>query len=105
MRLRLSIQRHRLPPTNILWNVTNTSPAYTTARLLEDINAIVPLEAEEWGFEDYVVEIGGFECLHFSEVGQALKDEDHVTYDIPSGVNMRLGRLLMEDQDSPSRYS
>lgn len=81
MRLRLSVQRHRLPPTNILWSVPDhVSPqAYTIARLLEDVNTTIPLEAEHWGLEDYAVEVGGFECLHFSPVSQTLKDDDEVT--------------------------
>ncbi|ORY14128.1 hypothetical protein BCR34DRAFT_599334 [Clohesyomyces aquaticus] len=81
MRLRISVQRHALPPTNILWTVPDgQSPqAYIIARLLEDVNRIIPLEAECWGLEDYVVEVGGFECLHFSPVSQVLKDEDQVS--------------------------
>ncbi|KAF2259779.1 hypothetical protein CC78DRAFT_620743 [Lojkania enalia] len=81
MRLRLRVQRHELPPTNILWSVpdASSSQAYTVARLLEDVNNIIPLEAEQWGLEDYVVEIGGFECLHFSPVFQTLKEDDQVS--------------------------
>jgi hypothetical protein len=64
----------------VLWSVpANASPqAYTISRLLEDVNAILPLEAEHWGLEDYVVEVGGFECLHFTPVAQALKDDDEL---------------------------
>ena len=82
MRLRLTIQRNGLPTANILWNVpdTNSTTAYTVTRLLEDVNLIVPLEAEHWGLEHYVVEVGGFECLHFMPVGQCLKEDDHVSY-------------------------
>lgn len=82
MRLRLSVQRHRLPPVNVLWTVpaTASSQAYTIARLLEDVNAILPLESEHWGLEDYVVDLGGFECLHFTPVALSLKDDDHITY-------------------------
>ncbi|KAF3002464.1 nucleolar and coiled-body phosphoprotein 1 [Curvularia kusanoi] len=81
MRLRLTIQRNGLPAANILWSVpdTNSATAYTITRLLEDINIIVPLEAEHWGLEHYVVEVGGFECLHFMPVGQCLKEDDHVS--------------------------
>ncbi|KAH8723199.1 hypothetical protein GQ44DRAFT_741155 [Phaeosphaeriaceae sp. PMI808] len=81
MRLRLTIQRNRLPDANIVWNVpdTNSSQAYTITRLLEDVNKVIPLEAEHWGLEHYVVEVGGFECLHFSPVVQALKEDDHVS--------------------------
>ncbi|KAF1955271.1 hypothetical protein CC80DRAFT_447641 [Byssothecium circinans] len=81
MRLRLSVQRNNLPASNILWNVpdTNSPQAYTIARLLEDVNQVLPLEAEQWGLEDYVVEVNGFECLHFSPVSQTLKDDDLVS--------------------------
>jgi hypothetical protein len=80
MRLRLTVQRNNIPAANILWNVpeTNSPQAYTITRLLEDVNHVIPLEAEHWGLEHYVVEVGGFECLHFSPVAQALKDDDHV---------------------------
>jgi hypothetical protein len=82
MRLRLTVQRNGLPAVNVLWSVPDTSSpqAYTISRLLEDINHIVPLEAEHWGLEHYVVEIEGFECLHFSPVFQALKEDDRVSY-------------------------
>lgn len=81
MRLRLTVQRNSLPAANVLWNVsdTNSTQAYTVTRLLEDINHVIPLEAEHWGLEHYIVEVGGFECLHFSPVVQALKDDDHVS--------------------------
>ncbi|KAF2627690.1 hypothetical protein BU25DRAFT_341400 [Macroventuria anomochaeta] len=81
MRLRLTIQRNGLPAANILWSVpdTNSTTAYTVTRLLEDVNLIVPLESEHWGLEHYVVEVGGFECLHFMPVGQCLKEDDHVS--------------------------
>jgi hypothetical protein len=52
---------------------------YTISRLLEQVNHIVPLEAEDWGLEDYVVQVGRFECIHFSPVSQVLKDDDEVT--------------------------
>src|SRR6478735_6610847 len=63
MRLRLSVQRNNLPVSNILWSVPDTASAqaYTFARLLEDVNQILPLEAEQWGLEDYIVELEGFE--------------------------------------------
>jgi len=64
----------------VLWTVpeANSPLAYTISRLLEDINHVVPLEAEHWGLEDYVVEVKGFECLHFSPVFQTLKEDDVV---------------------------
>lgn len=77
MRLRLTILRHKLPSISVLWTVPASKPQ-TVAQLLEDVNHIVPLEAESWGLEDYVVEVGGFECLHFSSVAELLKDDDEV---------------------------
>jgi hypothetical protein len=81
MRLRLTVQRNNLPVSNILWTVPDTASvqAYTFARLLEDINRILPLEAEQWGLDDYAVELGGFECLHFSPVLQTLREDDHLS--------------------------
>ncbi|CAO2657975.1 Nn.00g072350.m01.CDS01 [Neocucurbitaria sp. VM-36] len=81
MRLRLTVQRNGLPAANILWSVpdTNSPQAYTITRLLEDVNLVIPLEAAHWGLEHYVVEVGGFECLHFTPVSQALKEDDHVS--------------------------
>jgi hypothetical protein len=77
MRLRLNILRHKLPPISLLWTVPASKPQ-TIAQLLEDVNHIVPLEAETWGLEDYILELGGFECLHFSNVAELLKDDDEV---------------------------
>lgn len=99
MRLRLLIQRHSLPPTQILWTVPDPSsadrpstaiasqsqphlasahPSATIAQLLEDINDVVPIESAEWGLEDYVVEVGGYECLHYTPVAGVLRDQDQV---------------------------
>lgn len=68
---------------------SSTSGAgYTVAQLLEDVNEVVPLETEpgcfdpetfgQWGLEDYVVEVGGSECLHFMEIEALLRDGDEV---------------------------
>ncbi|KAL4991773.1 hypothetical protein BDW68DRAFT_127068 [Aspergillus falconensis] len=120
MRLHLTIQRHGLPVTRILWttsppslfghnhpNPSSIIPAsssavtssrmpnalygnggYTVAQLLEDVNEVIPLETEprlfedessgQWGLEDYVVEVGGSECLHFMEIEGILRDGDEV---------------------------
>ncbi len=85
MRLQLIIQRQALPPTYILWNVAGprnvdkTGNGITISQFLEQVNDIIPLESEDWGLEDYAVEVAGFECLHFSELGTVLRDEDQVT--------------------------
>lgn len=64
----------------------------TIAQLLEDINEVVPLETPvealgenedtggQWGLEDYVVEVNGFECLHFMSVDGLLREGDEVVY-------------------------
>lgn len=101
MRFHLVIQRHGLPVTRILWTTSPSSllgprsgpssfphGGYTIAQLLEDLNELVPLETEtglfenesggQWGLEDYVVEVGGYECLHFMEVDGLLRDGDEV---------------------------
>lgn len=85
MRLHLTIQRNALPPVRILWTAAALGPLYSAAgkeltisQLLEQVNDILPLESGEWGLEDYLVEVGGFECLHFLEARQVLKDGDEV---------------------------
>ncbi|BCS23343.1 uncharacterized protein APUU_31568A [Aspergillus puulaauensis] len=120
MRLHLTVQRHGLPVSRILWTTSPPSlfghnlrspssvlPAtssavtssrmpnalyanggYSIAQLLEDVNEVIPLETEQqlfddessgqWGLEDYVVEVGGSECLHFMEVEGLLRDGDEV---------------------------
>lgn len=85
MRLRLTVRRHGLPDANILWSSNglhtvpegNSSKA-TMAQLLTQINEVIPLESEDWGLEDYVIEVGGFECVHFSTLESVLKDDDTV---------------------------
>lgn len=78
LRLRLRIHRNELPPVNILWPVPDTSLRQTIAQFLEHVNTVFPLETEHWGFEDYSISIGGFECLHYHELGAVCKDEDEV---------------------------
>ena len=96
MRLRISIQRHCLPAANILWTVRSLGPAPATlgssatiSQLLEDINDIIPLENDEWGLEDYVVEVAGYECLHFQPIDSILKDDDKVTIRALLGSDLR----------------
>ncbi|KAI4245898.1 MAG: hypothetical protein LQ352_006493 [Teloschistes flavicans] len=86
MRLQLTIQRHGLPSARIIWatDLIDTSAATagseaTISQLLEQINDIIPLESTDWGLEDYTIEVGGFECLHFSQASRVLKEDDNVT--------------------------
>lgn len=90
MRLRLTIRRHALPDTSLIWPLTpEEENDLTVAGLVERVNEVVPLESEEsnWGLEDYVVEVpgrdgpagsGGFECLHFGVVGKVVRDDEVV---------------------------
>ncbi|PON24193.1 GTP cyclohydrolase II [Trichoderma gamsii] len=82
IRLRLVIRRHGLPEIKLLWPCSCAEDV-TIAKVLEQVNEVVPLESGEWGLEDYAVELedgkgGSFECLHFQQVGRILKDEDQV---------------------------
>lgn len=83
MRLRLRINRHDLPTTHITWAIGHSSGAYSPkalsiAQLLEQINEVIPLESDDWGLEDYAVDVLGFECLHFQDVSAVLRDGDTV---------------------------
>lgn len=82
IRLRLTIRRHGLPEVKLLWPCT-ASEDLTVAKLLANVNDIIPLEGEQWGLEDYSVELndgrgGSFECLHFQQVQKVLKQDDQV---------------------------
>lgn len=87
------MERHSLPPVQLLWTIAAYGPirppyadagaSFTISQLLEQISEIIPLESEDWGLEDYAVEVGGFECLHFSEIRHVLKEDDIVWY-VPS---------------------
>lgn len=82
IRLRLVIRRHAVPEVKLVWPCI-TSEDLTVARLLAQVNEVVPLESCDWGLEDYVVELddgkgAGFECLHFQPVGKILKEDDQV---------------------------
>jgi hypothetical protein len=100
MRLQLTIRRHSLPPTNILWTVRAQDPtsisahaSATISQLLEDVNDIVQLESDDWGLEDYVVEVGGYECLHFQEIHAVLKEDDQVTIRALQTSDLRIRRI------------
>ena len=83
MRLQLRINRHRLPTVFITWAVgglsaTSSSTELTIAQLLEQVNEVIPLESDDWGLDDYTVDVGGYECLHFQDVNLVLRDGDTV---------------------------
>jgi len=76
MRLRLTIERNGLPPTAILWPVKDE---VTVSQLLAKVDSIFPLASVEWDLEDYMLLVNGYECLHFQNLADVLKDEDQVT--------------------------
>ena len=86
MRLRLTVQRHGLPPVQVLWSLASAvrppllavGNSISISQFLEQVNEVIPLESEDWGLEDYSVEVRGFECLHFAELNQVLKEDDEV---------------------------
>jgi hypothetical protein len=86
MRLGLIIRRHDLPPTTVLWTPQGFAVdsrnedclRLTVSEFLEQVNEVVPLEYAEWGLEDYVVEVNGYECLHFQELGTVFNEDDEV---------------------------
>lgn len=81
MRIRLQVLRHQLPPTKVLWKV---DAATTTAELLTQISDFFPLEAQGWGLEDYAVHLGGYELLHFQQLGDILKEDDEISLVVPT---------------------
>ncbi|PLB37687.1 uncharacterized protein BDW47DRAFT_35861 [Aspergillus candidus] len=91
-------------------NALYSSGGYTVAQLLEDVNEVIPLETEpalfddeysgQWGLEDYVVETGGSECLHFMEVEGLLRDGDEVVIRALEVADLRARRLSGRHQIS-----
>ncbi|KAK4175352.1 hypothetical protein QBC36DRAFT_312120 [Triangularia setosa] len=83
MRLRLVVRRHALPDARIVFSC-KTEDEPTIAGLLEQVNEIIPLESNEWGLEDYIVELrqkdtgAAYDCLHFQQVADVLKDDEEV---------------------------
>jgi len=88
MRLYLTIRRHGLPETPIVWNIESESS--TISQLLEQVHDAIPIETDDWGFEDYAIDLKGangncYECLHYDIVGKVLQEGDEVMYVIPFG--------------------
>ncbi|PKX90316.1 uncharacterized protein P174DRAFT_507055 [Aspergillus novofumigatus IBT 16806] len=91
-------------------NALYSNGGYTVAQLLEDVNEVVPLETEpaifdsessgQWGLEDYAVEVGGSECLHFMEVDGLLRDGDEVVIRALQIADLRARRLSGRHQIS-----
>ncbi|KAF8541467.1 hypothetical protein BDD12DRAFT_908661 [Trichophaea hybrida] len=81
MRLKLQIFRNELPVVKLIWETTTRLKSGTdhiVSNLLASIDEVFPLEGSTWGLEDYVVELDGYEVLHFQELSTAFKDDDTV---------------------------
>ncbi|KAK4539735.1 hypothetical protein LTR36_010388 [Oleoguttula mirabilis] len=98
MRLRLRVHRNELPAVSTLWPIPDTQLKITVAQLLDQVNAIFPLESAVWGLEHYTVTVGGYECLHYHEVGNVCKDEDEVVIRPLQTAEVRARTLLGRDQ-------
>ncbi|KAJ1326200.1 transcriptional regulator ATRX [Microdochium nivale] len=82
MRLRVVVLRNGLPETRYMLPVPlDGNP--TIAKLLELVNGCTPIESDDWGLDDYVVELPApdgsrNECLHFHPIRAVLKEDDQV---------------------------
>lgn len=84
LRLRLVVQRHALPEVRVVFAVSLDNDP-TIANLLEQVNEIIPLESNDWGLEDYTVQLRdanghAFDCLHFQHVSAILNNDEVVLY-------------------------
>jgi hypothetical protein len=81
MRIYLTVRRNRLEPVDLVWSIpeyASRSAVPTISRLLSSVDEVVPLESNDWGLEDYMVQIEGFECLHYARLEDVLQNGDHV---------------------------
>lgn len=81
MRLYLSISRHKLPSVSLVWKVSSEARDTTTvAQFLDQVDAVIPLrdEASSWTVKDYVVSLGGYECLHWQRITDVMENGDEV---------------------------
>ena len=80
MRLRLVIRRHEMLDLRILWSLEEVGSGDfgTISNLLHRVDEMFSLVNDSCGLEEYVVELDGFECLHFSPLSTVFKDNDEV---------------------------
>ncbi|KAF2215689.1 hypothetical protein CERZMDRAFT_81827 [Cercospora zeae-maydis SCOH1-5] len=100
MRLRLRIERNELPPVQVLHAIPPTQQSQTISQFLQSINALFPLESTTWDISDYSVLVAGYEATHYTEVGQAFKDEDEVVIKPLGFAELRARTLSGRDQIS-----
>ncbi|KAI5359450.1 putative Zinc finger CCHC domain-containing protein [Septoria linicola] len=100
MRLRLQIERNELPPTKVVHTIPSTQLEQTVSQFLQTINSLFPLESTNWDISDYTVLIDGYEATHYTQVGQAFKDEDEVVIKPLGFAELRARTLTGRDQIS-----
>lgn len=100
MRLRLRIERNELPPVSVLWAIGDTERKQTVAQFLARVDERFPIEGGCWGAEDYSVSVGGFELLHYYEVGSYFQHEDEVVIKPLSTAEVRARRFTGREQIS-----
>ncbi|RDA87796.1 hypothetical protein CP532_2459, partial [Ophiocordyceps camponoti-leonardi (nom. inval.)] len=104
LRLRLSVQRYGVPDVKLVWPCARSSD-FTIFKLLDQVNQVIPLETSEWGLEDYAVELAdssgdSYECLHFQQVSQILKNDDEVIIRCLQADDLKRRRLSGRHQIS-----
>ncbi|KAL2016068.1 hypothetical protein VTK56DRAFT_4306 [Thermocarpiscus australiensis] len=104
LRLRLVVRRHALPEVRIVFALRLDNDP-TIANLLEQVNDVIPLESTDWGLEDYVVELHdfdghAFDCLHFQQVSEILRNDEQVFIRPLVTNDRRKRRLSGRDQIS-----
>ncbi|KAF2430009.1 hypothetical protein EJ08DRAFT_257761 [Tothia fuscella] len=100
MRIHLQIQRNGLPSVSVLWPVDEDENGKKTliSRLVAKVDEAFPLETEEWALEDYILQVGGSECLHWQNVGDVLRDGDVVVIRPLDTPEMQQRRMLGRNQ-------
>lgn len=102
MRIKLEVLRQDLPPVKVLWSVT---PHMLASQLLEKIDEHFPLESDDWGFEDYAVQLDGYEILHYMPLDNLLDQDSHVTlvpFPLPSPLSPLLSCLPLPSRHVPA---
>ena len=76
LRLKLVVRRHELPDVRLLFGLKPM--ALSISDFLALVDERVPLVSNGWRLQDYLVTVGSFEALHYSDVGSVLKNNDEV---------------------------
>ncbi|KIW08995.1 uncharacterized protein PV09_00893 [Verruconis gallopava] len=99
-RIKLKVQRNRLPDVDVVWAVKDVEgrERCTVSKLIADVDQSIPLESGEWTLDQYVVELDGYECLHYQFVSDVLKDGDEVIIRPLTSPDIKARRLCGRTQ-------